>query len=389
MKVFIWGKLPKPPAYGDQMRIRGKLYQPPNKKTLGFDYRGYLAIHRIYSLLSVKPDGVELTGKNTATFLARSIFNLKHRWQETITSTEGPSHEAALMRGVLLGDRHLIGKEMRAGFVQTGTVHILAISGLHIGIIAFIIFVLFRAISLPQRVSYILSIILLLLYAFTVGMRPSVVRATAMASCVLLGLFMERDVDVYNSLALSAILILAYNAAQFFDAGFQLSYLAVGAILYIGKRLIPTFTLNPNIWEKVWIYLKTSLLISLSAYLGIAPLVAYQFGLITPIAILANLIVIPLLTILVASGMLFLFFGLLHPLLGLIFYQVPWLCARALMITVSSLANVPLSHFSIAEVPIFWVISCYLLLLIVLNLRRLEKILDYRLIFIKNKIKLK
>lgn len=128
VKVIIWGRPTRTPGYGDRIKITGKLYRPPGKKALGFDYRGYLALHRIYSLLSAKPPGVEITGENTATFLARGIFGLKERWQEAITnmaSREGGREEAALLRAVLLGDRHLIPKDVKEAFVDTGTVHTL------------------------------------------------------------------------------------------------------------------------------------------------------------------------------------------------------------------------------------------------------------------------
>ena len=130
------------------------------------------------------------------------------------------------MTAFILGDRSGLSKEVYSVFKYTGTVHILAISGLHIGIIIFLLLVLRE------------SGLFLLFYSFVTGLRPSVIRAVIMGTTFLLSFLVKKEYHVYNSLGLAAIIILAIWPWQVFDVGFQLSFLSVLSIIFLSPKLL-------------------------------------------------------------------------------------------------------------------------------------------------------
>ena len=133
---------------------------------------------------------------------------------------------------MILGDRSKIPSGLRSLFIQTGTMHILAISGLHIGIVAFILDLLLKALRIRRRLRFSAIILLLVFYCLLTGARPSVIRATIMAIVLLAGFLLRRENQISHSLALAGLIILIANPRQLFNLGFQLSFLSVISIVY-------------------------------------------------------------------------------------------------------------------------------------------------------------
>jgi len=198
-----------------------------------------------------------------------------------------------------LGERSGIPKQIHEAFVGSGTYHILAISGLNVSLLAAVLFVLLKAVRIPLRLSALLSMGLITFYAVLAGGSASVVRAAVMADVYLLALVLDREADSLNTLALSALGLLLWQPLYLFDVGFQLTFVATGAILVAVDRLPSASLPVPSRW------IATSVWLSIAAFLGTAPILASTFHRLSPIGIVANLPIVPLSGLLTGVGMLF------------------------------------------------------------------------------------
>ena len=391
-------------AYGDELVLQGSLVRPPGLRNPGgFNYREYLANHNIFGLLKVKEKdalkvmspGPSLRANAVSEAISKeeiasspsvprndgilkAIFAFKQKLHQIIYHHLEPQ-QAALLSAILLGERSRLSQDVKDIFINTGTIHIFAISGLHVGLIALILIALFRFMRLPRRLTFIFTIFLLISYAALSGARPSVVRATIMAVTVLLGLLINREVRIYNSLGLAALIILLFHPHYLFDSGFQLSFLSVISIVYFTPKIEKTFPARlvsqqagGSTHNRFFFYLIRAFSVSLAAWIGIAPLTAYYFNIVTPVAVLANLVVIPLLFLVVSVGICFLIFAYLWVPLGAIFAQTCSLSLFGLTKLASLISQIPLGLFHSPRPGIFFLCSYYALVLLIFNYKKLK-----------------
>jgi competence protein ComEC len=208
-----------------------------------------------------------------------------------------------MLKGIMLGDKESLSSEVQDYFLRTGTAHILVVSGLHVGLILFILLIFFRIIGLPPRLASLATIPLLGYYAVLTGLRAPVMRATLMAviglSCLLIG----RETPLLVILSLAGVIILIFNPLSLFTVSFQLSFVTVGGIIY----LVPYLERKLNPLPR---WLNRSLAVSLSAQLSILPLMAFYFNRLPLIGVITNLLITPLMTIILALGFLTLGVGI-------------------------------------------------------------------------------
>ena len=291
--VFDGEVLPKI-SYGDEVILEGKFFRPHNfGKKSNFDYRRYLTRRGIYGALNVRK-GVhfEIIAHNKGNFIKQLAIKFKNKIESGFYANL-PKSYAAVLSTMLLGDRSSLPKGILEVFVRTGTAHILAISGMNIAITAFILLVFLKVMRIPRKPRYILTILLLVFYNFITGAQPSVSRAVIMGSVLLVGLLLEREVNIYNSLALAALILLAQNPLQIQEIGFQLSFVSVISIVYLSPKIERFLRLNNFILK--------SFSVSLAAWLGTFLFIIYYFKIISPVTILANLVIVPLVTVLTVA----------------------------------------------------------------------------------------
>ena len=317
-------------AYGDRLLVRGAIRKPagmdsrlPSGKAAGFrgndksrgndrlrnkfDYREYLERQNIFALINTKENNVTVLSQGyRSNPLLKYIYSLREKLKNLIID-KMPIETGAFLRAILLGDRSELPKHVQASFKNSGTMHVLAISGLHIGIIALVILYLFRLLRLKREFSYGLTVIFLIFFAILALSRPSVVRAVVMAAIFLVGMLLGKKVDVYNSLGAAALFILIRNPKDISNVGFQLSFVAVVSILFFTPKFMRIVKEGTNFYIKRFLY--TPLAVSISAWLATAPLIWYYFKITTPIAIIANLFIIPSLFVLLIGGLGFLLLG--------------------------------------------------------------------------------
>ncbi len=300
--------------YGQIIRFKTKLKIPRNfHNPGGFDYEKYLRFKGIlvHGFIS-NPTHLVMLRENQGQPLRMQLETFRHQLKAIIRSySESPA--SGMIQALILGDQHEIPKTVRDQFNRTGVSHILAISGFHVGIIAFISILMVRMIMRTSeylllrfnitKVSMALSFIPVFVFALIAGMGISVVRATIMALAFLVSIFLGKERDLYHTLALAALLILVVWPPSLFDISFQLSFSAVAAILFITPKLTALIPKPPREGRPktlLFIYrrlydIALFVIVSVSATLGTLPLVIFYFNRISIITIPANLVVVPIL----------------------------------------------------------------------------------------------
>ena len=204
---------------------------------------------------------------------------------------------------VFLGRRELI-KSQRLAFSDAGVSHLLAISGLHIGLFSLVIFFTLRFFSISFRISLAISLLILYGYVFLTDISPSTMRATIMYSVLAISFFLKRKYDPLNSLALAGIIALLIYPQSLFSIGFQLSFISVFSII-LGFKIFKLKLLSNPILN----YIKQVLFCSFFVTLGLMPIVSYYFGKIYLLSIFYNIIFIPFFTLILAINFLLLIFS--------------------------------------------------------------------------------
>ncbi len=266
-----------------------------------FDFGAYLTSQGIVGTVYLK-DGVHAYRPVHRKFNLANVFaNLRAKGIESFRDGGVHQRELGVVSALVLGKRDMVDADIRQAFAESGTVHILAVSGLHVGIIyLFIATVLGRVLPGKRLSMYrlLLSIAVLWLYAGVAGFSPSVLRAATMFSFIALGKEYSRFGNVYNMLALSAFLLLLLNPYLLVSVGFQLSYLAVLGIVVIYPMLYHRYTAPNAFVDKLW----SLLVVSISAQLATFPLSVFYFHQFPVYFMFSNLLVIPLATALLYAG---------------------------------------------------------------------------------------
>lgn len=287
------------PRYGDRIQVTGLLRTPRGRRNPGeFDYQEYLLAQRVFAIIFVrKPEQISLIAAGGGNWFVRELVVPTKQYLEGLISSHLPAVESALLHGLLIGERGGLSFEVKDAFAKLGVIHVLAVSGLHVGFIILIFMGVLGMLRIPYAGRVILTLLCLLFYAFLTNLKPPVVRASTMGGIVLLGSLLERRGNFYNSLAIAALVILIANPLELFQPGFQLSFAAVTAIVYLYPRLQSAGPV-PDLYEAcVRIpplrYLMDLLLVSTAAFLGTLPLTVLYFERLPIFSLIANLVVVP------------------------------------------------------------------------------------------------
>jgi competence protein ComEC len=351
------------PEFGDELKFFGtaEVIAPPRNPG-EFDMRSYLARHDVRRMLFVRypEEGVLIRhgGGNPILRMAQK----SRAWMQSALcrGLEETPEVQNFLSGIVLGLRHQTPEDIEEPFQQTGTLHLFAVAGLHVGIVAALLWLLAMVARLSRKWAATLIIPLLLFYAAVTGLHVSSVRAAVMSSIFLGGLFFERKVFVLNSLAAAAFFLLCWDTNEVFSTGFQLSFAVVGAIILFADPFseflqrwtapdpfLPQSLLRgPRHWMHAgFTWLCDGAGVSLAAWIGSLPLVLWYFYIVTPISLLANLIVVPIAFFILAIALLSLLSTPLLTGLAVIFNNANWLLAKLVLGIVQILAHVPGGHF--------------------------------------------
>ena len=363
--------------YGENLRLRGRLETPP--KSEDFSYQDYLARQGIYSYM---PDAeiTVLPGSSANPVLA-AVYDLKSRLLDN-TYQLFIDPEASLLAGILLGVDTGLSEPLQQAFKDTGTAHIIAISGFNIAIIAGIFIFLFTRL-LGQRRGAVAAVIGILFYTFLVGAEPAVVRAALMGMLSLFAVQVGRRQSGLNTLAFVAALMAVWNPLMLWDAGFQLSFFAtLGLILYgtpfqsavegfLGRHFSPTGA------ARLAGILGEFVLLTFAAQITTLPIMAYQFKQISLVSFIANPFILPAQPAVMILGGMAVFVSLILFPLGRFLALLAWPLTAYTIRMVELFDTLPhgviyLGGFSAAFVVLFYTV----LLSVTLGGSRLKQLYD-------------
>lgn len=362
---------------GTEVEVGGILATPPRPVAPGlFDYQSYLARQGVYFQLKAgSTNSWRALGEARPNFSDRFLA-----WSQRILERGLPEKDEPLrlLQAMTLGLQTGLDNDTYTPFVLSGTMHIFAISGLHIALIAGLLVVVMRVAQIPRQWCGLLVIPLIWFYTGATGWQPSAVRSTLMMSIIIGGWSLGRPSDLLNSLAAAGLIILVWEPQQLFQASFQLSFFVVLSIALLlpplqkfGDKLLAHDPMLPREalprWRR-WLntplrWLMLSFATSLAAWLGSLPLTIYYFHILSPVTLLANLIVVPLSGFALACNMASLFCGDWLPWLGELFNHAGWFWMLCMARLSQISAGLP-GAFRYVAAPPLWIFGAYYGLLI-------------------------
>jgi competence protein ComEC len=365
---------------GNYLELEGYYYKGREERNPGeFNYDAYLKSKGILGILSINDSSsIKILDSKTAFF-----ENLIHQTRKTIDWQIKKFHSpetASLLRGLLLADRKEINYQTKEQFINAGVVHVLAVSGLHVGYIVLIFLVLFGRFNLFLR--SILTIFGLLCFIFITGVPPSVFRATVMAIVIIIAFLSNRSTNLINSISIAAFIILVINPYEIYNPGFQLSFAAVLSIALVFpfiQKLIAGWDVQNRFARYIILFVG----VSLSAQIGTLPFTLYYFNKFSVIALFANLIVIPGIGIIIAAAIVTLALSAILPFIAVYFAAANDLITSLLLSIIKFSGELSFSHLKIFNYSLIDLIIFYSLLAIFLFfLLRLQKLSAKILFFV-------
>lgn len=292
--------------YGDEYLV----HMPNIREVSGagnpgeFNYKRYLSYHQIQHQLFLPKLAFELLNENKGNPLKAYAFRARKEMVSLIEKYVHSPEEIAVASALLLGQKDYLDPELTRAYASAGAMHVLAVSGLHVGIIFIILKTLFFFLENKRKLKLLRGIILISgiwTYAFISGLSPSVVRAATMFSFVAFADIVNKKTNIYNTLCLSAFAILLYNPFMLMEVGMQLSYLAVIGIVYIQPKLYALLKAGSWLGDKIWAITT----VSVAAQIATAPLGFLYFHQFPNYFLVSNLLVIPAAFVVLYVGSIF------------------------------------------------------------------------------------
>jgi competence protein ComEC len=351
--------------YGDVLKVTGELETPASSDD--FDYKTYLERQGIYSLIHYPR--IELLGGGQGSGPWQWIYSLRERLSASLAGAL-PEPQGALAQAILLGLRGNIRDSLFQEFSRTGTAHLLAISGLHMSVIIALLLGLGILAFGRQRFTYIwLALGLIWFYALLVGMRPPVIRAAIMGTLFLVGDFLGRQRSAIIALAFAAAVMVAVEPNVLWSVSFQLSFLAMAGLILLypyfqawGRERVNRLFENRESIVSAASVVSDGFAASLAATLAIAPLIAYNFGIVSLVGLPATFFSLPALPFITVTSALVAFAGLFASLAAQTLGWLAWLFLSYLLAVVQGFDSLPHSSFAVSTGSTYYVWGYYVIL---------------------------
>lgn len=367
-------KLIKDLKYGDKIRFSGEFIEATKQRNYGgFNYKQYLKTLKIYG--SIKVEEIEIIASNQTNLFFRITNEIAFNIKQKIDSFM-KKEDAAILKGLLLGDTTEIADEIQENFRISSISHILAVSGMHVTYVIIGIKMLFES-HLGKRKTKFIIIIFLILYTFITGFSPSIVRASVMGILLVGAEILHRKNDIWNSIAISLLLILFYNPFLIMNVGLQFSYLGTIGIIVFHKNILKLLK-DIKTKNKKWKYqynkkiikfinkVKEVLAVSISAQLTILPVMIYHFNLLGIYFFITNLLVSIIIGPIIMLGAIAIFFSIfLFPITQILGVILEILIKS--LIVISNFSKIPFSKIYVATPKIYDIIL-YFILIFLFNL---------------------
>ncbi len=368
-KILVTTNLYPSYNYGEKLEITCQLQAP--EQFQGFAYDRYLARYDIYSVCyypKITLIGRGIVRNAPIDWVYAKIFKLKDKLRQIINY--GLSEpEASLGRAIILGDKKGLSNTLRIQFAQAGISHIVAISGMHISILAAIVMTFLLGIGLNRKHSFILASLFLVIYIFLIGLPASAMRAGLMGFLVLWALHLGRLNKLTNSLVLAAAILLIINPKLLRDdIGFQLSFLAVLGIAY-GYPILDSWfdklkrqskpLKPPDVFNKMIKVARDILIVTLAAQVLTLPIIAINFSQVSIVSPLANLLILWTLPVIMVSILVALLLSIVWSSFSFIFFLPSWLLLKYIIVITEYLVKIPYAYIEIDYLWWGWAIIYY------------------------------
>ena len=306
-KVMVYQRkdsLHHPLQYGDRVLLKGEpTLVPGPRNPQEFDYQTYLARQQIYHQVFVSGAEVRTLGYAPPSVVRAVALEAQQAFAQRLAEGIENPRERSIVSALVLGVKDGLEPETRQAYATAGAMHVLAVSGLHVGIVYAICVGLLGGLRRRPLGRWIFAIWVLIClwgFAFLTGLSPSVLRAATMFSFMVLAQTTRRKTNIYNTLAASAFLLLCFDPYLLTSVGFQLSYLAVLGIVYLQPRIYGWWSAPNRVLDWAW----SLTTVSLAAQLATGPLAVYYFHVFPTYFFLSNLLVVPMATLILGGGLL-------------------------------------------------------------------------------------
>lgn len=366
--VNIYGDITIETGY--KLKISGVLKEPNrNKNPKLFNYKLYLETEDIYTTMNSNYFAVDILSKGNL----NKGQNLRNNFQNYVLETFNKylgAEKSKLVTSIVLGDISYLEEAEQIKYRELGLAHLMAVSGLHIGIITSSLIFLFSSLGIHRKTNLIITISITWLYGYLIGYPPSVLRSLIMFTTLFYSQLYSKYYDNINTLSFAAFILLLYNPLWLFSVGFQLSFLATFFIITLSSKL------------REWFYPKHGKLYNLlygiiAVQIGIAPIMAYYFNNISPISIVANFMLIPLMSLVVILGFLLLIVSLIGNIFATLLGEVLGL----LLTIVEQLSNgiqlLSLGIIKVKSPSIVDILSYYIIVFCIFDIIKIRKYSKY------------
>ena len=307
-----------------------------------FDYQAYAIRNQIGHRIFLKRSDYHFLAVKRAPSLAEESLVIRDRLLKIIEKCGLKGEVFHLVSSVSLGAREELEPEITQSFSKTGVTHVLAVSGMNVAIIYVVLEFFLRFLN-RKRWGILIQTIIILAgvwgYAFITGLSASVLRAAAMFSFIMIGKSLNRNANIYNTLAASAFVLICYNPSLVYDVGFQLSYAAVFSIVYFHPFIYGLHYFKFWIADQIWLMLT----VSMAAQIGTIPFLLHYFHQFPTWFLLANLMVIPLVTVILYLSFIVFAVAPIIPVLGIIMTKVLDWAGQGMLFSVHFVERLPYS----------------------------------------------
>lgn len=343
--------------YGDKVKVTGVLETPENFMTSSgkeFNYQRYLANQDIYFI--IKNAKMEIISHGHGNFIKSFLFKIRNSFIENIRELIF-SPESDLAGGLVLGERGGFDSAMRDEFINTGTIHIIALSGYNVTIVAESIIKLL-GLALSQTLSLILGILIIILFVVMAGSSSTAIRAGVMATIALFARLTGRTYDAGRALVVAGLVMIAVDLRVLADISFQLSFIATFGVLFLTPKVIGWVRVFPMRFGFREIVATT-----IAATIAVLPLLLYSTGILSLVSLPANILILPIIPLTMLFSFLAGLISFLSPVIALPFAYIAHLFLKYILSVIHFFASVPFASVTIKSFPIIITILLYALLL--------------------------
>lgn len=342
--------------YGDILEVRGLLTLPENFETdtgKEFDYGKYLFANDTFFI--IKNTNVEKIGEK-GNKVKKILFYVREKFEDSLNSVM-QVRDAGFINGLLLGSKGGINNEDKEAFVKTGTIHIVALSGYNVMIVAEAIMKIVSGVTYGT-VAYVSAGIVVVLFVIMAGASATALRAGLMACIALLARATGRTYMALRALFIVSLIMLVVNPRIIFDVSFHLSVLATFGVISLPEKILKYF-----LWIPVWRGFRSMMLSTISASIAVIPYIMYVMGSVSVVSLLANALILPIIPYLMLGGFIAGSIGLFSDMLAMPFSYIVHIGDTYLFFIVDFFARLPFASFNIKKFPLILIVLFYIWLL--------------------------